>query len=194
MTSVPVRGRQRATPRMWLPGRHGLVCQLRRQVTSLSLVAALGSASGAPPLTAQAAVAVPHPLLAMVLNDLAFGTVLAGVPSSVNVHDPRKAALFEIQGPPDGGVRVELLLPSALTNSGGALLPIIFGPADGFADFSRGRPPRGTTFNPHAPLISTLGPNGRIYVRLGGTVLPGRPQSSGAYSATIFVTVYDIGT
>jgi hypothetical protein len=89
---------------------------------------------------------------------------------------------------------VEFVLPTALIGAGGALLPVSFGPTDGFADFSRGRPPRGVAFNPHAPLISSLGPNGRIWVRLGGTVLPGRPQAGGAYSATIFVTVYDIST
>ena len=150
----------------------------------------------ASPLRAQArtAIVVPRPLLALALNELSFGAVFAGIPSSVPVHDPRSAGLFQIQGPVDAAVRVELALPSALTTDHGALLPISFGPGDGFADFSRGRPPRGLVFDPHTPVIGSLGPNGSLYVRIGGTVLPGRPQAGGEYRATIFLTVYDLGT
>lgn len=153
----------------------------------------LDPASG---LWAQAgpASAVVRPLLALAHNDLSFGYVLPGVPSTVNVHDPRHAALFEIQGPAEASVRVELLLPSALRSAAGDLLPVSFGPEDGYSDFSRGRPPRGTVFDPHGPLISSLGPNGKVYVRLGGTVTPARPQASGVYSATIFLTVFDLGS
>jgi len=149
------------------------------------------------PLFAQARprvlVVEPEPLRALALNDLSFGTVLPGVPSSVPVHD-HHAGLFEIDGAVDASVRVEFVLPVALTADGGALLPITFGPTDGFADFSRGHPPRGLVFDPHAPVIGTLGPNGRLFLRMGGTVIPGRPQTSGAYRATIFMTVFDLGS
>ena len=153
----------------------------------------LGCAS---PLRAQArpALKVPKPLLALALNDLTFGTVLPGIASSVPVHDPRHAGLFQIEGQADGSVRVEFVLPAALAADGGALLPISFGPGDGFADFSRGRPPRGLFFDPHAPVTGTLGPNGRLFVRMGGTVLPAPLQPGGAYRATIFLTVYDLGS
>jgi len=137
---------------------------------------------------------VVPPLLVLALNELSFGTVFPGIPSSVSVHDPRKAGLFQIQGPAGACVRVELILPSALAAAHGALLPVRFGPGDGFADFSRGRPPRGLLFDPHTPVIGGLGPNGRLYVRIGGTVLPGLPQAGGVYRATIFLTVYDLGS
>lgn len=143
---------------------------------------------------ARTRVVVPPPLLALALHELSFGSVFPGIPSSVPVHDPRHAGLFQIQGPVEAAVRVELILPAALAADHGALLPISFGPGDGFADFSRGRPPRGLLFDPHTPVIGSLGPNGRLYVRLGGTVLPGRPQAGGEYRATIFMTVYDLGT
>ncbi len=138
-------------------------------------------------------VTVPTPLVAIALSDLDFGTVLPGVPSAIDRHD-RRAALFEVRGSPDASVRIDLALPSALLSTGSATLPISFSATDGFADFSRGRPPRGTVFDPHAPLIMTLGPNGRVYVRLGGTALPARPQAGGAYHATIVLTVYDLGS
>jgi hypothetical protein len=145
------------------------------------------------PLGAQARTQVVPPLLALALNELDFGTVFPGIPLSVPVHDPRNAGLFEVQGPPGASVRVEFILPGALAASGGGLLPVAFGPRDGYADFSRGRPPRGLSFDPHAPVIGSLGPNGRLYLRLGGTALPARTQPGGDYRATIFMTVYDLG-
>jgi len=157
-------------------------------------VVALGSAS---PLRAQAFPShgkTPRPLLALSVNDLSFGTVLPGIPSSVNVRDPRHAGLFEIQGPADASVRIEFVLPTALTSEQSAVMPVSFGPGDGFADLSRGRPPRGHLFDPHAPVIESLGPNGRLYVRIGGTVRPGRPQASGTYSATISLTIFNLGS
>lgn len=137
---------------------------------------------------------MPPPLLALAVTDLSFGTVLPGIPSSVTVRDPRHAGLFEIQGPAGASVRIEFVLPTALTSEQGSLMPISFGPGDGFADPSRGRPPRGQVFDPHAPLIQSLGPNGRLYVRIGGTVRPGRPQASGSYSATISLTIFNLGS
>ncbi len=148
---------------------------------------------GASPLRAQAQGKVAPPLLALALNELNFGTVFPGIPSSVPVHDPRNAGLFEVSGPPGMSVRVELVLPGALAAGGGAQLPVAFGPRDGYADFSRGRPPRGLVFDPHAPVIGVLGPNGELYLRLGGTALPTRTQPGGDYRATIFLTVYDLG-
>jgi hypothetical protein len=161
------------------------------------LAAATMVLARAAPLRAQAGpkrVVPVQPLLALAVNDLTFGTVLPGIPSSVSVRDPHHAGLFEIDGPADASVRVEFILPAALAASGGALLPISFGPGDGFADFSHGHPPRGTLFDPHAPVIGALGPNGRLFVRMGGTVLPGRPQAGGEYHATISMTVYDLGS
>jgi hypothetical protein len=170
---------------------------MKSPVAILTLAAAALAAGCVTSLRAQAGprrVAVPISLLAIALNDLEFTGVLPGIPKSVNVHDPRYSALFEIQGQPNASVRVELVLPGALSASAGAMLPIVFGPGDGFADYSRGQTPLGVTFNPYAPLISTLSTTGQIYVRLGGTVLPGRPQNGGEYRATIILTVYDLGT
>lgn len=162
---------------------------------AVALCAALAASGASAPLAAQwRTVPVPRSLMAIAHNDLSFGTVLPGIPSTVPVFDRRKAALFEVQGPADAAVRVELLLPGALENETGDFIPLTFGATDGFADFSRGAPPRGLQFNPHAPLTASLGPNGRLWVRLGGTVTPGRPQARGLYTATIHITVFDLST
>ena len=167
------------------------------------VIAVLAAYSLAPgrvaPIAAQSRLPVvpipfPTPLHAIALNDLSFGTVLPGIPSSVSVRDARHAGLFEIRGAADAAVRVEFVLPAALTAHDGALLPVTFGRTDGLADFSRGHPPRALVFDPNAPFIGSLGPNGSLFLRMGGTVIPGRPQTGGAYRATISMTVYDLGS
>jgi hypothetical protein len=136
----------------------------------------------------------PRAFMAIAQRDLAFGEVLAGIPETVRPDDSRQAGLFEIHGIPEGTVRLEFLLPDALVSPLGARLPLAFGPGDGYADFSYGRPPRGLRFDPRVPLVAVLGPNGRLIVRLGGTVAPSRTQADGEYHATIALTVFDLGS
>lgn len=138
-------------------------------------------------------VRVVPPLTALALNDLSFGTVLPGIPVSVSPTDPRHCGQFEIRGPANASVRVDFTLPAALT-SGAAQLPIAFGGGDGLGDFSHDTPPRSIRFDPHMPVIATIGPNGMFFLRLGGTVSPSPIQSGGAYSATISITVYNLGS
>jgi hypothetical protein len=135
-------------------------------------------------------VIVVPPLTALAISDLRFGTVLPGVPSSVSVNDPHHAGQFEIQGPAGASVRVELLLPSSLVSDGGAMLPIQFGHADGLVQIGE----HSIQFDPHAPVIAALGSDGRMFLRLGGTAAPGLPQAGGSYSATISLTVYNLGS
>jgi hypothetical protein len=132
--------------------------------------------------------------MAIARRDLRFGEVLPGIPESVRPIDISKAGLFEIQGMPAGMVRIEFVLPDALRSAEGAVMPLDFNPSDGYADFGRGRPPRGLRFDPRVPLVAVLGPNGRLHVRLGGTVAPTRNQPRGVYHATIALTVFDLGS
>jgi hypothetical protein len=154
-------------------------------------------ALAAPALRAQVAETRHHhptpPLLALSVSNLTFGTVLPGIPSRVTVRDERHAGAFEVQGPDGATVRLEFILPAALDGERGAQLPISFGHGDGWVDFSHGYPRRGHYFDPHGPVIATLGPNGRLLVRLGGTVSPARLQAGGSYVATIAITVYSLG-
>jgi len=138
-------------------------------------------------------VRVARPLVVLARRDLSFGTVLPGIPSTVATTDVRHAGLFEIQGSRNGVARVELVLPAALISRGGADLPLAFGPGDATAATDRGRF-HGAQFDPREALTMTLGPSGKLYVHLGGTVLPRRQQPGGAYQATIYLTVYDLGS
>jgi hypothetical protein len=116
-----------------------------------------------------------------------------GIPSTVLPSDVRAAGLFEISGSKHKSVRVELILPTSLTSDGGHEMPISFGPGDGAAATDMGRF-HGVPFDPTQPLVVTLGANGKLWVRLGGTVLPSARQAGGEYSATIFLSVYDLGS
>jgi hypothetical protein len=126
-------------------------------------------------------------------NDLTFGTVLPGVSVHVNPRDAMRAALFEIQGPGGAAIRIELLLPDAMTANETSRMPLFFGAESGTFGITRG-PQESLDFNPLNPLITTLSHEGRLYVRLGGTAQPARPQDGGSYRATILLTVFDIGS
>ena len=128
------------------------------------------------------------PLVAVAIRDLAFGTVLPGIASSVSVGDPLHAGQFEITGPATASIRVEFSLPASLV-SGAASLPLSFGSGDGYASFT----PLAQVFDPRAPLLGALGSTGQLFIRLGGTVLPAHAQAGGVYSATITMTVYNLG-
>ena len=162
------------------------------KLATVALVAATMAQTG-PAAAQDRAAAIPdRPLVAIARRNLTFGTVFPGIPTSVPSTHPRDAGEFEIQGNAGGAVRVEFLLPTALVTPGGATLPIAFSVTDGSYDFSRG-PPRRSPFNPHGPLVATLGPNGKLHVFLGGTVSPVPGQTSGTYVATISVTVFNLG-
>jgi hypothetical protein len=116
-----------------------------------------------------------------------------GIPSTVLTTDVRGAGLFEINGSQHEAVRVEFLLPESLNSDDGHELPISFGPGDGAAATDMGRF-HGVGFDPRQPLIATLGANGKLYIRLGGTVRPGHRQAAGTYRATVYLSVFDIGS
>jgi hypothetical protein len=101
--------------------------------------------------------------------------------------------MFEIHGSRHEAVRVEFLLPESLNSDEGFELPISFGPGDGSSATDLGRF-HGVEFDPRQPLIATLGANGKLYIRLGGTVLPSYGQAAGTYRATVFLSVFDVGT
>lgn len=139
------------------------------------------------------AFAVPRPLVALARRDLTFGTVLAGIPASVSTADVRYSGLFEIHGSKHETVRVEILLPSVLISATGAEMPMSFGPGDGNAATDRGRF-RGIPFDPRQPLVATLGANGKLYIRLGGTASPMRAQPDGTYRAAVTLSIFNLGS
>jgi len=118
-------------------------------------------------------------------RDLDFGTVIAGVPTTISRLDPA-AGQFRIRGARNAEVLFELTLPTALSGATGSV-PLAFGPADG----GHGPIPSAMAslpFDPRAPLTVVLRGNGTYYVWLGGTVQPLVQQVPGTYSAAIVLT------
>lgn len=122
------------------------------------------------------------------VQGLRFGTLSSGIPTVVSPLDGSRRASIELVG--TGHVSVSFELPPGLTTagSGGALLPLRFGAADGRVTFARGG--QTIVFDPSAPVSFTIPPGlGGATVWLGGSAEPGPRQPPGAYSASITVNV-----
>lgn len=118
-------------------------------------------------------------------NDLVFGTVIPGVPTTVSRLDAA-AGQFIVRGVRNVEVLIELTLPTALTGANGSV-PLTFGPADG-GHGPTPDVPASQPFDPRVPLTVRLPGNGTYYVWLGGTVQPLAQQRPGSYSAAIVLT------
>jgi hypothetical protein len=122
------------------------------------------------------------------IRDLAFGSVIAGIPSTVGPSHPTRSGQFRITAPLNSRVQVRFTVPDDLAGPAGAQLPITFGSNDAIAiETAPGSTP--TAFNPKATRnLQFLG--GTTYnVFIGGTVTAATNQRQGNYAATITLTV-----
>ncbi|HXQ28581.1 MAG TPA: hypothetical protein VN848_04865 [Gemmatimonadales bacterium] len=145
-----------------------------RTITLLTCFKLFGAAT----LAAQSVVGV---------QALAFGALLAGVPSSVAPTDPANSGRFDLTGKNKEAISITFTLPSVMTGPGGATMPLSFSGAT--AGFS---PTQSTTderlFDPSKTQPETLGKKvGSVF--LGGAVMPATGQRAGTYSATVTLLV-----
>jgi len=143
------------------------------QTTASASVQAIALVSGVAPITATG------------VNDLTFGTVIAGTPSTP--ADPAsQAGRFDIGGEPSAGVSVSFTLPIQLAGPGGNI-PISFGTSDGleWGPF----PTAFTTFDPNVPYLTALSGSGTLTIGITGTVSPPAGTTTGTYTGTITLTV-----
>ena len=122
------------------------------------------------------------------IRDLAFGSVIVGVPSTVAPSHPTRSGQFRITAPVGTKVQVRLTLPGQLAGPSGAQLPINFSSNDAMA---LGGWPGSTpdVFNPQSTRNLQF-TGGTIYnVFIGGTVSPAANQRTGNYVATITLTL-----
>lgn len=144
------------------------------QTSATASVSAIAHVSGVAPLTAAG------------VNDLNFGTVTAGTPK-VPASLASDAARFTISGQVATPVTVSFTLPTVLSGSGGATIPITFGSTDGL--LWSAFPSTYTSFNPNAPFFTTTDGTGNLIVGLSGTVAPPVLSTTGNYTGTITLTV-----
>ena len=119
---------------------------------------------------------------------LNFGPVFPGLVGQVARTDAANAGRFNLRGRRNAEVQVTLTLPATLTAGGGRTMPLGFGANDGGFD-TRNRAGSARAFDPRIPLVTRLGNNGRLFVFLGGSVMPSPVQPAGTYNATITLTV-----
>jgi hypothetical protein len=152
----------------------------RRCVVTLVLLA-----GGMPTLSAQG-----RPAQVQGRQDLDFGAMIAGVPTSVSRLSAAAAGQFELRGVRNTPVVIQLTLPTVMTGPG--TVPLEFGPNDG------GHGPTATItasqpFDPTQSLTVVLAGNGRYFVFLGGTARPSSQTPAGTYGAVVSLTMTYVG-
>ena len=158
----------------------GLLC------ASILAVPAAAQTTATASINAKAQVSGIAPLTATGVNDLDFGTVTAGTP--FRQTDPTKQGRFSIAGQANQPVTVSFTLPTVLTGTGNATIPISFGSSDGLV-FSPSFPTISSTFSPSAPSGQTLNATGSLVIGITGTVSPPTLTTTGLYQGTVTLTV-----
>ena len=130
-------------------------------------------------------------------QDLAFGDVLQGVPTSVakttDLAGGVGAGIFRISGAAAREVSAFMELPDYVSLADGSdRMVIAFASDDGnYNDAAAATPSTvgATSTNPHSIPALTLSAAGDMALFLGGTVYPTVDQTAGAYSGDIILTV-----
>jgi len=137
----------------------------------------------AAPLSAQ------RPIQVEGIKNLAFGLLLAGIPTSVPRTDPVRAGQINVTAQPKSPIIIQISLPTSMTGPAGATLPLAFAAND--AGYSAlGTIGSQVAFDPRASVVVlTNTSNGRGTIYLGGTASPAFNQQPGNYTGVITITV-----
>jgi hypothetical protein len=127
------------------------------------------------------------------LRDLAFGTVIRGVATTVTPV-AANAGAWQVTGNPNAFVIITFTLPTVLTNIQalpGSTMPIAFGAASARWNRANNTPAAGTPFDPAAGVVGRFGPppSPDLYIWLGGTVNPAPAAKPGIYQGTVIVSL-----
>lgn len=127
------------------------------------------------------------------LRDLDFGSVTAGVPSTVQPV-AAAAGAWQATGNANAFVIITFTLPAQLVNiqaAPGSTMPITF--ANNSARWRRANsdPTGAFAFNPNIGTLGRFGPppNPTLYLWIGGTVNPPPAAKPGIYQGTIIATL-----
>jgi hypothetical protein len=169
---------------------------MRRLAAALLLLAApcaaraQSSASGAMPV---AATVDATALTVVGVNNVRFGFLIPGTPTTINPRTSASAGYFLIQGARNAQITITLTLPTQLrVGAAGPTMPITFGANAGC---HRNQPNQAicTLYDPATVLTVRIRnqapPNNHYHVWLGGTVSPAVGQPAGVYTGTVTATV-----
>lgn len=127
------------------------------------------------------------------LRDLAFGTVIKGVATTVQPV-AANAGEWQVTGSPNAFVTIGFTLPTELTNIQalpGSTMPISFSATSARWRRTTNDPTGGTPFSPVLGAVGRFGPppSPTLYIWLGGTVDPAPTAKPGIYQGTIVVSL-----
>ena len=127
------------------------------------------------------------------LRDLAFGTVIKGVATTVLPTAP-SAGAFQVTGSANAFATISFTLPAVLTNIQalpGSTMPITFSGTSARWNRANNNPAAGTAFDPATGATGRFGPppNPNLYIWLGGTVNPAPTAKPGIYQGTVIVSL-----
>ena len=128
-------------------------------------------------------------------NNLLFGNIFPGIPKTVTKYTAGAAAEFLVTGTAGSEISIDFTLPTYMSQ-GGFNMQMIFTENDCSFD-ARATPsqsaPEHDNQDPWVTLYDQLGSSGLV-IWMGGTIVPELYQKSGAYSASIVLTVAYTGS
>lgn len=128
-------------------------------------------------------------------NNLLFGNVFPGIPKAATKYTAGAAAEFLVTGTAGSEISIDFTLPTYMSQTG-FNMQMIFTETDCSFD-TRATPsqsaPEYDNQDPWSTLYGRLGSAG-LTIWLGGTIVPKLYQKSGAYSASIVLTVAYTGS
>jgi hypothetical protein len=125
------------------------------------------------------------------LQNLTFGFLLPGVPTSIDAAQITRSGQIQVEAPLGTNFQVQYTLPTAMSGAG-TTLPVSFSTTDGGAAPSA-NPAAMQRFNPAAATRWQLVTTTRATFFLGGRASPRVGQPVGAYTAPIVVTITNLG-
>lgn len=127
------------------------------------------------------------------LRNLAFGTVIKGVATTVQ-PTAATAGEWQVSGNGNAFVVISFTLPTVLTNIQalpGSTMPITFNATAARWNRANNNAATATAFNPATGTVGRFGPpaNPTMYVWIGGTVNPAAAAKPGIYTGTIILSL-----
>lgn len=163
----------------WRTPLHAAVVAVRRGMVALALWGAVAEAQ-------------PSSLTVTGLRNLGFGTLIPGVPATIQPTDLTRAAQFDVRGSATQQLQLVLALPLTLQGPSGSALPLRWGPSAAAYSLSGGVADA-IAFDPALPFTVALPASGRLLVFLGGTAQPAMTQMPGRFTAVITLTASSVG-
>jgi hypothetical protein len=156
-------------------------------------LAAQSTASASLAVTAK----VVNPISLSVTAPLDFGAVFAGTPKTIT-PDAANGGRFTITGEAGAAIAVTLQMPTVVTASGGATIPLSsWTYAMSYTPSLTGASPVSFSATGGTPINGTLpgtaGTVSHAYFSIGATASPGASAATGSYSATGQITVAYVG-